>query len=84
MLTGVVAYTNVYCYYCSVFIEKCVYIYHVSSSLVVVPIYIPSVVYGLRLFIVVVQGLSNCLHVCMIRVRVCYHITFFCSTPAGF
>ena len=39
-------------------------------SLVVVPIYIPSVVYGLRLFIVVVQELhclSKCLHVCMIR-----------------
>ena len=83
-----IAYTNVYCYYCSVFIEKCVYIYQVSSSLVVVPIYIPSIVYGLRLFIVVVQELhclSNCLHVCMIRVRVCYHFTkFCCSTPAGF
>ena len=51
------------------FIEKCVYIYQVSSSFVVVPIYIPSVEYGLRLFIVVVQELhwlSNCLHVCMI------------------
>ena len=29
----------------------------VSSSFVVVPIYIPSVVYGLRLFIVVLQEL---------------------------
>ena len=33
--------------------------------------------YGLRLFIVVVH---YCLHVCMIRVRVCYHFT----NPAGF
>ena len=65
-------------------IVVCVYI----PSFVVVPIYIPSVVYGLRLFIVVVQELhclSNCLHVCMIRVRVCYHFTkVCCSTPAGF
>ena len=57
-------YTNVYCYYCSVFIEKCVYIYQVLSSLVVVPIYIPSVVYGLRMFIVVVQEL-HCLSTCL-------------------
>ena len=57
----------------------------IPSFVFVVPIYIPSVVYGLRLFIVVVQELhflSNCLHVCMIRVRVCYH--FIKSTPAGF
>ena len=42
----------------------------------------------LRLFIVVLQELQclpNCLHVCMIRVRGCYHIIKFCySIPYGF
>ena len=46
------------------------------------------VMYGLRLVIVVLQELhclSNCLHVCMIRVRGCYHITkVCCSIPYGF
>ena len=50
--------------------------------------YVPIVMYGLRLFIVVLQELhclSNCLHACMIRVRSCYHITKFCySIPSGF
>ena len=50
-------------------------------------IYVPIVMYGLRLFIVVLQELHclpNCLHVCMIRVRGCYHITkFCCSIPYG-
>ena len=45
------------------------------------------VMYGLRLFIVVLQELHclpNCLHVCMIRVRCCYHFTKFrCSTLSG-
>ena len=41
--------------------------------------------YGLRLFIVVLQELPNCLHVCMIRVRGCLHITKFpYSTPSSF
>ena len=31
-------------------------------------IYVPIVIYGLRLFIVVLQCLPNCLHVFMIRV----------------
>ena len=47
----------------------------------------PIVMYGLRLFIVVLQELhclSNCLHVFMIRVRGCYHVTKFrYSTPSG-
>ena len=41
-------------------------------------IYVRSVMYCLRLFIIVLQELyclQNCLHVCMIRV---YHITKFC------
>ena len=50
-------------------------------------IYISIVMYGLRLFIVVLQelhSLSNCLHVFMIRVRGCYHVTKFrYSTPSG-
>ena len=40
----------------------------------------PIVMYGLRLFIVALQELHclpNCLHVCMIRVRGCYHFTKF-------
>ena len=51
-------------------------------------IYVPIVMYGLRLFIVVLQEqhcLPDCLHVCIIRVRGCYHITkFCCSIPYGF
>ena len=50
-------------------------------------IYVPIVMYGLRLFIVVLQELhclSNCLHVFMIRIRGCYHVTKFrYSTPSG-
>ena len=31
------------------------------------------------------HSLPNCLHVCMIRVRGCYHVTKFrYSTPSGF
>ena len=68
-------------------------VHQVSSSLVVVSvsymaIYVPIVMYGLRLFIVILQELHcllNCLHACMIRVRICYHITKFCySIPSGF
>ena len=48
-------------------------------------IYVPII---MRLFIVVLQELHclpNCLHVCMIRVRVCYHIINFCySIPFAF
>ena len=51
-------------------------------------IYVPIVMYGLRLFIVVLQELHcllNCLHVCIIRVSGCYHITKFCYfIPYGF
>ena len=46
-------------------------------------IYVPIVMYGLRLFTVVLQELyclPNCLHVCMIRVRGCYHIAKFCCS----
>ena len=75
---------NIYCYYCDVFIEKytkfnrnwyCVSELHGH-------IYVPIVMYGLRLFIAVLQELhclSNCLHVYMIRVRGCYHFTKFCG-----
>ena len=41
-------------------------------------IYVPIVMYGLRLFNVVLQELHclpNYLHVCMMRVRSCYHFT---------
>ena len=51
-------------------------------------IYVPIVMYCLRLFIVVLQELHcfpKCLHVFMIRVRGCYYFTkFHCFTPSGF
>ena len=51
-------------------------------------IYVPIIMYGLRLFNVVLQELHcspNCLHDCMIRVRGCYHfIKFRCSTSSSF
>ena len=51
---------------------------------------IPSsiVMYGLRLFIVVLQELHclpNCLHISMLKVIGFYHFTKFClSTPSSF
>ena len=49
---------------------------------------VPIVMYGLRLFIVVLQELHcllNCLHIYMIKERGCYYFTkFLCSTPSGF
>ena len=42
------------------------------------PIYVPIIMYGLRLLIVVLQelhGLPNCLHVSMIKVIGFYHFT---------
>ena len=79
-------------YYCGVFIEKYVctkfHLILVVVSVSYMAIYVPIVMYGLRLFIVVLQELHclpNCLHACMIRVRGCYHITKFCySIPSGF
>ena len=51
-------------------------------------IYVPIIMYSLRLFNVVLEELHclpNCLHDCMMRVRGCYHfIKFHCSTPSGF
>ena len=48
-------------------------------------IYVPIIMYGLKLFIVVLQELPNCLHICMIKVKGYYHITkFYCSIPYGF
>ena len=43
-------------------------------------IYVAIVMYCQRLFIVVLQELHclpNCVHVCMIRVIGCYHVTKF-------
>ena len=51
-------------------------------------IYVPIIMYGLRLFIVVLQELHclpNCLHDYMMRVSGCYHfIKFHCSPPSDF
>ena len=79
-----IVYYNVYCFYCGVFIEKYVYTkFRLDWLLCEVSI----VMYGLRLFIVVLQELhclSSCLHVFMIRVIGCYHVTKFrYSIPSG-
>ena len=51
-------------------------------------IYVPIEMYGLRLFIVVLQELKclpNCLHVSIIRVIGFYHFTkFYLSTASSF
>ena len=52
-------------------------------SVCYMPIYVPIVMYGLRLFIVVLQELQclpNCLHVCIIRVVGLYHLTKLCCS----
>ena len=81
-----------YTYYCGVFIEKYVYTkFHLNWLLVselyghLCPYLCPYHMYCLRLFNVVLHCLPKCLHVCIIRVRGCYHITKFCySIPYGF
>ena len=55
------------------------------ASMSYMPIYVPIVMYGLRLFIVVLQELPNCLHVSIIRVIGIYHLAKFrSSTPSSF
>ena len=79
-----IVYYNVHCYYCSVFVKKYVYTKFRLDWLFVSAIYVPIVMYGLRLFIVVLQELHclpNCLHTCIIRVRGCYRVAKFrCPT----
>ena len=56
-----IVYYNVYSYYCGVFIENYVYTkFLVVVSVSYMTIYVPIVMYGLRLFIVVLQEL-HCL-----------------------
>ena len=76
-----IAYYNIYSYYCGVFIEMYVYTKFCLDWLlceyVTFLVYIPIVMHGLRLFIVVLQELC-CLpnfFICMIRVRGFYHFT---------
>ena len=79
-------YYNVYSYCCGVFIEK--YVFTKFRLVVSVAIYVPIVMYGLRLVIVVLQELHclpYCLHTYMIKVIAFYHFTKFClSTPSSF
>ena len=81
-------YYNVYCYYCGVFIEKHTHTKFNLHWLLCERVTWPIVMYDLRLFNVVLQELHclpNYLHVFMIRVIGCYHITKFrYSTPSGF
>ena len=84
-----IVYYNVYGHYFGVFIEKYVCTkFHRNGLLSYMTIYVPIVMYCLRLFIVVLQELHclpNYLHICMIKVRDCYHIIKFrCSIPYGF
>ena len=82
-----VVYYNVYCYFCGVFIEKNEYTkFHLDWLLSYMAIYVPIVMSGLRLFIVVLQELQclpNCLHVSIIIVSitspsfVCLHLQVF-------
>ena len=46
-------------------------------------VYAPIVMYSLRLFIVVLQCLLNCLHVIVIRGVGFYHLTEFSSSAAS-
>ena len=58
-------YINVYCYYCGVFTEKYVYTKFCLDWLCVSELHGHIVLYGLRLFIVVLQELHclpNCLY----------------------
>ena len=56
----------------------------IRLDIVYMAIYVPIVMYGLRLFIVDLQELHCLLHACIIRVRVWYHITKFrYSTPSS-
>ena len=76
-----IVYYTVYCYYCGVFIEKygCTKLVVVSVSYMAIRI--PIVMYGQRLFIVVLQELQclrNCLHGSIIRVIGFYHFIKFC------
>ena len=77
------------CYYCVCSLKSmCMPSFGCSVSQLHGHLYPYIIMYGLRLFIVVLQELhciQNCLHVCMIRVRCCYHfIKFHCYTLSGF
>ena len=57
----------------------------VSELAIAMAIYVPIVMYDLRLFIVVLQELHcllNCLHIGMSRVKGFYHFTEFCCCRA--
>ena len=89
-----IVYYNVYCYYCGVFIEKYVYTKFRLKWLLCEWVTWPFTLYMSLSYVwpeavywcfTKLHCLPNCLHVCMIRVRSCYHITkFCCSIPYGF
>ena len=73
-----IVYYNVYHDCCGAFIEKVYTMVCLNVSELYGHLCPYIVMYGLRLFIVVLQELHclpNCLHICMIRVRGCYHFT---------
>ena len=72
----------------TVIVVVCSTMFRLVVSVSYMAIYVPIVMYGLRLFIVVLQELHclpNCLHTYMIKVIGFYHFTKFClSTPSSF
>ena len=87
--TVYIVYHNVYRDYFGVVIEQHVFSFGlVVMSMNYMTIYVPIVMYGLKLFVVVLQEL-HCLpiylHVGFNRVIGFYHFTKFrCSTPSSF
>ena len=77
-----IVYYNVYCYFCGVFIEKNEYTkFHiVTVSVSYMAIYVPIVMYGPRLFIVleslvsVISSSFVCLHLHVFKIRYCLRL----------
>ena len=78
---------HVYCYYCGVFIENyvCTKVHHNWVLFELHGHLCPYHNVWPEAVCCCFTSLPNCLHVCMIRVKGCYHITKFrCSIPYGF
>ena len=81
-------YNNYYNVYCDYLLKSMCLPRLVAVSVSYMPIYVPAIMYGLRLFIVVLQELHclpNCLDVGFNRVIGFYHFTRFpCSILSSF
>ena len=74
LVTTMFVYYNVYCYYIVVRSLKSMCIPSLDIVYMAI-LYVPIIIYGLRVVLQELNCLLNCLHVCMIRVRGWYHIT---------